>query len=489
MGDDNTTHQRGRIGARPLRVAWKTINRRDFLLAVGVAGTGSIAGCTDSGDNDDTTGSSGEAEADTGASDEPGTETNDQHQGEGESESESNDDTEESTESDEGGDESQYADMRVYAMDRETGEYQAGAEVTLENRNTGETYTLTTEYGEEFDDIYARFRDLPLGTYYVTVVAEGYEEATNTIQLVESGRQPILHLVPTSTQTADMRVYAENADTNEYMSGIDITVKNQDTEETYTLQTVDGVEFDGKYARFRNLPLGTYTVIARHSEFLPARSTIELGESGRQPILEMEPAPSDQNTKSTFSGSFIYAIDEDPFEGIVILTHTESGDTYSDDIEGGTGTVTVPVGWYILDVTSNKGTADEFRLSREVERTINLTESDIDRQYRVYSPPRQYYVEGRIINSATGEPLSGVTFGGSSPSTSDPYQPEFSLTTDDNGVYSGTIGRPADTGYEFTIHVDGYEPYPMPDTMPSDLRNRTFELNPLGMPDHEETDK
>lgn len=46
------------------------------------------------------------------------------------------------------------------------------------------------------DGNYIIFERLPLGTYQFTAAIEGDVEATNVVQLPESGRQPILRLQP-----------------------------------------------------------------------------------------------------------------------------------------------------------------------------------------------------------------------------------------------------------------------------------------------------
>lgn len=106
-------------------------------------------------------------------------------------ESETNEDEEE--EEQEAGEETKTADMRVYVEDTTTGEYIEGMKITVENRETGETYTGTTVKGEKFDGKYHNFTGLPLGIYQVTAEGVGYETATNVVKLTESGRQPILH--------------------------------------------------------------------------------------------------------------------------------------------------------------------------------------------------------------------------------------------------------------------------------------------------------
>lgn len=88
----------------------------------------------------------------------------------------------------------QTANMRVYAEDKADGGYLTGAEVTVMNTETGETYTGTTHSGEQYDGNYVIFEDLPLGTYQLTANAEGYQNATNTVKLTKSGRQPILQM-------------------------------------------------------------------------------------------------------------------------------------------------------------------------------------------------------------------------------------------------------------------------------------------------------
>lgn len=92
------------------------------------------------------------------------------------------------------------ADMRVHAEDAETGEYVEGVAITVENRETGETYTGTTSQGDEYDGVYHNFEDLPVGTYQVTAESNGYETATDVVELTGSGRQPILHLNPVDAE-------------------------------------------------------------------------------------------------------------------------------------------------------------------------------------------------------------------------------------------------------------------------------------------------
>lgn len=313
MVDDGNTHDSKGNENWVWAPNWSEVGRRNFLLSAGVLGVGSAAGCIGTDDEQSTEEST--------SADNPVESDESEDGGGAEEGAGGGDETEsdEGTEEDEDEEVTERADMRVYAMDKESGEYLTGAEVTVESRETGETYSLTTKEGQEFDGNYARFQDLPLGLYYVTITAEGYEEATNTIHLVESGRQPILHMISTSTQTADMRVYAEHTETGEYLSSVDITIKNQETGNTQTMMTTEGQEFDGTYARFQNLPLGAYEVTARLPGFEPAQRTIELDESGRQPILEMSPDEPGTDDAYTITVRLVDAATGEPISDGTIL--------------------------------------------------------------------------------------------------------------------------------------------------------------------------
>lgn len=155
------------------------------------AGSGQDGGDTESGSQVSSSGSSSSS-----------TDTQSSSGDSGSDDSSSSDDSGDDGSDNTGDDDTTVADMRVYAEDTETGDYLEGVSITLENRETGATYTGTTTEGDAFDGSYHNFQDLLLGTYQVTAEANGYETSTNVVELTESGRQPILEMSPVSSEFA-----------------------------------------------------------------------------------------------------------------------------------------------------------------------------------------------------------------------------------------------------------------------------------------------
>lgn len=57
----------------------------------------------------------------------------------------------------------------------------------------------------------------------------------------------------------------------------------------YAGRTYQSEEYDGNYVIFERLPLGTYQLTADTEGYEGATYVVQLTESGRQPILQLQP--------------------------------------------------------------------------------------------------------------------------------------------------------------------------------------------------------
>lgn len=173
------------------------------------------------------------------------------------------------------------------------------------------------------------------------------------------------------TTVADMRVYAENTETGDYLEGVSITLENRATGATYTGTTTEGDAFDGSYHNFQDLPLGTYQVTAEANGYETSTNVVELTESGRQPILEMSPVSSE------FAVSVEDRFGDPVTNGQVTFTHANYDSWTIDLDDSGTASIVVPEhGTYGYSVSApgyqTDGVGGQVDVTANTQQTVEV---------------------------------------------------------------------------------------------------------------------
>lgn len=142
---------------------------------------------------------------------------------------------------------------------------------------------------------------------------------------------------PRGPETTQLRVYVREEGVEDHLEGA--TVEISPHEETnmsgydgsYIAETEAGEEYPGSYALFEDLPLGLYDISVTHPEYEDgAIEDLELGPSGRQPPISLEPRERDIITIVGRGETAHYEFTADIAEGTAIEKSTEYDGTIND---------------------------------------------------------------------------------------------------------------------------------------------------------------
>lgn len=138
-------------------------------------------------------------------------------------------------------------------------------------------------------------------------------------------------------ETAQLRVYVREEGEEDHLDGATVEIEpHEDTDMSgydgsLTAETEDGEEYSGSYALFEELPVGFYDIFVTHPEYEDgALEDLELGTSGRQPPISLEPRDRDVITISGRGETAHYEFTADLADGTSVEKSTEYGGTIND---------------------------------------------------------------------------------------------------------------------------------------------------------------
>lgn len=434
-------------------------------------------------------------------------------------------------------DRTQTANMRVYAEDKAKGGYLTEAQITVTNRETGETYTGTTHAGQEYDGNYVVFENLPLGTYQLTAQADGYKNATNTVQLTDSGRQPILQMEDrTATiQFTVVNQYGEPVPETEISIigqeyGVVDIYTNENGKVTFGApvhgewhysvlkpgyQTADvggTLSVDGDMRKTIEIEQNVYNLtvdagaadvpvmIERHQD--GATTTKTTGSDG---TIGFDVYPGDYTISTEGDQSQTVTVQDDRtvslnsrqsqqatesnvtvdvnlpnsanLESTITLTGPE-GETYSQESGmDGRATFTVPNGEYEYEITPTEQDRNYQLAMMEYSDTITVgPESSDVYKFMFFPEPEQLNAFIEVVNAETGEPIPNANIEAYSPSMSNPYKPAFSVDANSQGVYQETIPS-SFAEYDYSVDAEGYATV-SGSMSAQEIASHTFKLQP-----------
>lgn len=284
--------------------------------------------------------------------------------------------------------------------------------------------------------------------YYYGVTGQGINYDNNNGQINVNGdtQETIQVIEITNTLT----VQADSA----------VTIERASDGATTTREPTSGA------AGFTVLP-GEYTISAEGYE----SQTVDVQDDTNVALESTQPERSEVviSTTTAASGTGL--------ESTVTLTGPD-GETHSKET-GMDGEVafTVPPGEYEYELTPTRDRTYALGMFG-YSNTISVgEEASTTHEFTFFEEPDPKDVEMEVVNAETGEPIEGATIEGMSPSMSNPYKPAFSVETNQNGIYQGTIPSAPSVQYDYSVSAEGYATIGGSEN-PQNLAGHTFELQP-----------
>lgn len=242
----------------------------------------------------------------------------------------------------------------------------------------------------------------------------------------------------------------------------EVTIERHSDGATTTREPTDGTVEFSVYA-------GEYTVSA--DRYQSQEVTVE----GDQDVALQE----DQRDGTTQTIEVVHANEDDAPLPATVTLRGEDGETYTEDTgDDGVVEFTVPDGIYDYEIEPHQD--GEFGLAMSYAGDLRVGSDDFPDPFEIqmYSPPADVSASMTVVDAETGEPIEGATIQGTSPNMNHPWRPAFSVETDANGQYDGTIPDTVTTGYDYEVDAEGYQDERGTAMTAEEMANHTFELEP-----------